>query len=70
MLEALLQILVNSLIGNLTEQCEVRDTNFLLLRALKNGLPDLRSPVGAGFIVPRTSKTAALLFFLISERAF
>lgn len=37
-LEALLQIVVDGLVGNLADQREIRDTDFLLLGRLKDGL--------------------------------
>ena len=44
MFEPEFQVIVDSLVGDLAEQCKVRNTNFLLLRRLKHGLLYLRLP--------------------------
>lgn len=44
-LETFLQVLVDSLIGDLAQQGEIRDTDFLLLSDLKGRLLDLRLAV-------------------------
>lgn len=45
-LEALLQIVVDSFIGDLTYEGKIRHSNLFLLRRLKNCLPHLRlSPI-------------------------
>jgi hypothetical protein len=53
-LEALLQILVDCLIRHFANQCQVRDSDFLLLGALENGLLcELRLllPTSGGFFL-------------------
>jgi hypothetical protein len=42
MLESHFQVIVDRLIGDLAQQCQVRNTDLLLLRSLKGGLFDLR----------------------------
>lgn len=42
MLEAQLEVVVDGLIGDLAQQCQVRHADLLLLGALKGGLLDLR----------------------------
>lgn len=42
MLESHLQVVVDRLIGDLAQQCQVRNSDLLLLRSLKGGLFDLR----------------------------
>lgn len=42
MLKAQLQVVINSLVGDLAEQCQVGNTDLLLLRTLEHSLLDLR----------------------------
>ena len=37
-LEALLQVVIDGLVGDLANQCKIRDADFLLLSRLKDGL--------------------------------
>ena len=39
--KSLLQVLIDSFVRYLADESEIRDSNFLLLGALENGLPDL-----------------------------
>ena len=39
--ESLFQVVINGFVRYLADESEIRDSNFLLLGALENGLPDL-----------------------------
>jgi hypothetical protein len=61
------QVVVDGLIGHLTQQCEIRHTNLLLLGALKDRLLNLRLPSMVPFVASvsdsfGTTKTTTLLF--------
>ena len=45
--KSLLQVVIDGFVRYLADESEVRDSNFLLLSALKNGLPDLGFPPSA-----------------------
>ena len=45
--ESLLQVVIDGFVRNLADESEIRDSNFLLLSALENGLPDLGLPPSA-----------------------
>jgi hypothetical protein len=45
--ESLLQVLIDGLVGDLTQQSQIGDTNLLLLSCLKGGLLGLRDSVCA-----------------------
>lgn len=46
-LKSLLQVVVDGFVRDLADEGEIRNSNFLLLSALKNGLPDLGLPPSA-----------------------
>lgn len=47
MFEADFQVVVDSLVRDLAEQCQIRNTNLLLLGGLEDGLLDLGFPPAA-----------------------
>lgn len=65
--ETLLEVVVDGIVGNFAEQCQIRNSNLLLLRSLKGGLLGLgastlaaRSPglsISGSFILGSSGNT-------------